>query len=128
MRAVEQAQSWHGNANVTKSSDPRLGKQVTVGAESLLMYDTVLHRRVTVDRNVTVGRDTWLGKNVTTDSEGADSPGPYGEGSGTSIAAPHVTGVVTLMLSANPALTPDDIRAILRATADDLDVPRSAQG
>lgn len=36
---------------------------------------------------------------------------------GTSMAAPHVTGVVALMLQANPSLTPRDVRTTLRATA-----------
>jgi serine protease len=37
--------------------------------------------------------------------------------SGTSMAAPHVTGTIGLMLAANPALTPDAIRAKLIASA-----------
>lgn len=37
--------------------------------------------------------------------------------SGTSLAAPHVTGVVGLMLSRNPSLTPTKIRQILQSTA-----------
>jgi|GEM_PF-5349586 len=36
---------------------------------------------------------------------------------GTSMAAPHVTGVVALMLAANPDLSPDEVRAILLDSA-----------
>ncbi len=41
----------------------------------------------------------------------------YGLYQGTSMAAPAVTGVVSLMLSANPALTPTQITSQLRASA-----------
>ena len=36
---------------------------------------------------------------------------------GTSMASPHVTGIVALMLQADPSLTPAEVRAILQATA-----------
>jgi len=47
---------------------------------------------------------------------------------GTSQAVPHVSGVVALMLSLNPALTPPQILHILSATADDIHDPNQGSG
>ncbi|PYS48973.1 MAG: hypothetical protein DMF68_11490 [Acidobacteria bacterium] len=44
----------------------------------------------------------------------------YATSQGTSFACPHVTGVVALMLEANPLLTPDDVVTTLRATANPM--------
>ncbi len=72
------------------------------------------------------------------DGEGGDSEsgdgtsggigGLYGLGSGTSQAAPHVTGLVALIRSVNPALTPAQVRTILQETAIDIGAPATAQG
>ena len=43
--------------------------------------------------------------------------GTYGVLSGTSMAAPHATGVVALMLQADPALTVEEVEAMLTSTA-----------
>jgi serine protease AprX len=44
---------------------------------------------------------------------------PYLSLSGTSMSAPVVTGTVALMLQANPALTPNQVKAILQYTAEE---------
>jgi serine protease len=52
--------------------------------------------------------------NAGTKAPGADSYAGY---MGTSMATPHVAGVVALMLAKNPALTPDDVEARLKSSA-----------
>jgi len=44
----------------------------------------------------------------------------YGYMSGTSMATPHVAGVLGLMRSMSPSKTVEELRSILRASADDL--------
>jgi len=48
--------------------------------------------------------------------------GPYAYESGTSMACPIVTGIVALMLSLEPYLTPARIRNRLSVTADDIEI------
>jgi serine protease len=52
--------------------------------------------------------------NAGTTTPGADNYALY---NGTSMATPHVSGVVALMLSAKPTLTPDQVTSILQSTA-----------
>lgn len=53
----------------------------------------------------------------------ADDPEPYFAASGTSEAAPFVTGLAGLIWSVNPALTNEDVRRVILSTADDLGAP-----
>jgi serine protease len=52
--------------------------------------------------------------NAGTTTPGADAYAFY---QGTSMATPHVVGVVALMVSAKPTLTPDQVTSILQSTA-----------
>ena len=77
--------------------------------------------------NVTVaapGGDSGAGMvstlNAGTSTPGADSYASY---MGTSMATPVVSGVAALMLSVNPALTPDQIASLLQSTARAFPVP-----
>ncbi|MDP2692984.1 MAG: S8 family peptidase [bacterium] len=49
--------------------------------------------------------------------------GVYATMSGTSMASPHVAGVVALLLESNPLLIPADVRSVLQTTADNLGAP-----
>lgn len=54
--------------------------------------------------------------------------GLYTLKSGTSMAAPHVTGAAALVLSIHGTLTPDEVKAKLKNTAEDLGLPSNEQG
>jgi len=56
---------------------------------------------------------------LSTLNAGSTSPGAdaYALYQGTSMATPHVVGVVALMLSVKPTLTPDQVTSILQSTA-----------
>ena len=54
--------------------------------------------------------------------------GYSGRGSGTSYATPAVSGVIALMIEANPELDPLEIREILRLTAERKEILTSADG
>lgn len=52
----------------------------------------------------------------------------YTSAQGTSMATPHVAGLCALLLKANPALKPADVKRILRDTAINLSLDPNSQG
>jgi len=52
----------------------------------------------------------------------------YGDGSGTSYAAPMVAGIVCQMLQVNPSMTPTQVTDALKQTADQASSPDNAKG
>jgi thermitase len=120
-----------GNENVSTVSYPaNLASVIAVGASNMC------DQRKTPTSNACNGFETW-GSNygsaldvsapgvwlTTTDISGVNgySSGNYDElFNGTSGAAPIVSGVVGLILSANPALSANEVQTILQNTADDV--------
>lgn len=52
----------------------------------------------------------------------------YTTSQGTSFSAPHVSGVIALMMQANPQLRPDDVVRLLRETATPMPYPQRVVG
>ncbi|PHR46161.1 MAG: hypothetical protein COA32_11420 [Fluviicola sp.] len=65
---------------------------------------------------------TWIDISAPGSAIYSTIPGnSYGTKQGTSMASPLVAGMAGLMLSLNPSLSPDDIKACILSSADDID-------
>lgn len=64
------------------------------------------------------------GENVLSTTMG----GSYGNMSGTSMATPHVSGVVALAWSAHPGMNNDEIKSLIESTAKNIGLAPEAQG
>ena len=73
------------------------------------------------DKGVDTDGDGYVDGVLSTDADGfgLSTKPNYDFLQGTSMAAPHVAGVVALMLSVNPDLTLDDVNRLLAGTHDD---------
>lgn len=73
----------------------------------------ITHPDITAPGVNIVGPGTPTGVTATTGTP----PGGEATLSGTSMAAPHIAGLAAVMLQANPALTPDQVRQAMEVTA-----------
>lgn len=89
-------------SNVGPSVDGRLKPDIAApGSLIVSAFNSALPNDVSI-----VVNESWNGKNY-----------PYGVYQGTSMASPHVAGIVALWLQACPTLTPDQIRDVLLNTS-----------
>ena len=77
------------------------------------------------DKNNQIAVFSSRGKGIDVAAPGEDivstnNKNSFSKDSGTSMAAPHVSGTVALMLASNPELTPQDVKSVLIDTASEL--------
>ena len=99
---------------------PGLDNVIQVGGTEL----DAVHNRERIRTNTTSGityPGTSYGAHIDIATGAGDIPTVQYTLSGTSYAAPQVAGVAALMLMVNPTLTPGELKARLRASADILE-------
>jgi minor extracellular protease Epr len=107
---------------VAASGNNNGGAIVTPAASPGAIAVAALNAGNTVASYSNAGPQMWVaapGTNIESTLPG----GNYGTMSGTSMATPHVTGVVALLKQAHPTWTPAQIRAQLESSATDLSTP-----
>ena len=110
----------NSNGNASGFQPANCGNVITVAATGHTGNRAYYSNYGTSVEIAAPGGDAQLGKtilstlNAGTTVPGADSYATY---QGTSMATPHVVGVVSLMLSVNPGLTPAQVTSMLQATA-----------
>ena len=120
------------NGKVSAYSTPGAANLVSAPTNSYFLYTETIESAPDEDGNVeisTVVRQQWYGGIVAADRLGEEgyntAPSPAGDYAydfgGTSAAAPEVSGVIALMLEANPTLGYRDVQDILALTARNTD-------
>jgi serine protease len=116
--AVLVVAAGNSNVNASNASPANCQGVITVAAVGRTGGKASYSNYGTVVDVAAPGGDSGAGI-LSTLNAGTKAPAgdTYAYYMGTSMATPHVAGVVALMLSKNPNLTPDDVEAKLKSTA-----------
>ena len=112
----EHAYGNYGEEGITSSALGASSRGPTIFSTDLTGCEIGYARNLPNDRNATAFSTGGTSINVTKNSDCQ-----YSHMNGTSASAPTVTGVVSLMLNANPNLTWRDVRYILATTSRQVD-------
>ncbi len=110
----------NSNANAANFTPANCNGVVTVAATGSTGKRAYYSNYGTSVEIAAPGGDAQIGPTIlSTLNAGAQGPGAdsYANYQGTSMATPHVVGVVSLMLSAKPTLTPAQVTTMLQSTA-----------
>ena len=111
----------NSNANAANFTPANCANVITVAATGHTGKRAYYSNYGTSVEIAAPGGDAGLGKTIlSTLNTGTTVPGAdtYANYQGTSMATPHVVGVVSLMLSVNPSLTPAQVTTMLRSSCD----------
>ncbi|WP_247653035.1 S8 family peptidase [Ideonella aquatica] len=119
--AVVVVAAGNSNADVAKFNPANCKGVITVAATGPTGKRAPYSNKGTAVDVAAPGGDMSLGSSagvLSTLNDGAVDPGndTYAYYQGTSMATPHVAGVVALMLARDPGLAPDDVEALLKST------------
>ena len=133
--------SFGTSSDITSALNAAYNKGVVLVASSGNEDENSIHYPASVSNVLSVGACTLTGQRATGPTWGSnygdglglvapgvsiyttDRNGQYTFGTGTSMSAPMVAGVIALMLQINPDLTPAQVRWILAVTATDVGEP-----
>ena len=116
--AVVVVAAGNEDADVTNAQPANCNGVITVAASARDGSRAIYSNYGSLVEIAAPGGDS-LGSIYSTINSGTHGPvsDAYGNYQGTSMATPHVAGIVSLMLSANPSLTPAQVLQIIQATA-----------
>jgi len=129
--AVVVVAAGNENANASTSSPGNCNGVITVAATNksgrrswYSNYGTMVE--IAAPGGSADGSDTDIVSTINAGTQGPTATYIYQSYAGTSMATPHVSGVASLMLSVNPALTPSQVLSKIQTTARAFPAPGPA--